>query len=144
MALSFFSHDEKESQYASLFPIMREHLAARVCEIDEAIEKLISCIKPRRRKIFLNDAIYMLDMATSGYYYDDEPTKAAATKAANSTKAIIAAKLKDTTGIYYSAKQMASDLVYAYMVVELTLNTLVDEYLKELCKEHSSSTSVNN
>ena len=143
MDLSFLSNDEKESKYTALLLIVREHLTARVCEIDKAIEKLISCVKPRRRKVFLDDAIYMLDMAVSGYY-DDETTKAAAISAANSTKAIVAAKLKDTTGVYYNAKQIIGDLVYTYMVVELMLNTLVDEYLKELCKEHSSPISVTN
>ena len=143
MDLSFLSNDEKESKYTALLLIVREHMTVPVREIDKAIEKLISRVTPRRRKVFLDDAVYMLDMAVSGYY-DDETTRAAAIIAANSTKAIIAAKLKDTTGVYYNAKQVVGDLVYTYMVVELMLNTLVDEYLKELYKERSSPISVTN
>ena len=41
MDLSFLSNDEKESKYTALLLIVREHLTARVCEIDSVDRKSV-------------------------------------------------------------------------------------------------------
>lgn len=143
MALSFRSTDPMVYPYVSLIEAMHVYLTVSERDIYGAIEKLSTTIKPDRRRKLLEDVLRLLHMTFTNHP-DDKLARAAAIRAAETTKAVIAAKMQDAADVYYNAKQVVGSLVYAYMVVELMLNTLVNEYLKELHKEYSSPISVTN
>ena len=135
MALTFRSPEVSASPYARLIAIVRDHLAISEREIESVIEKLCSRVKLEDGLgIFLKDAVYQLGELSKGGY-GDELAVPAAICATEATKEIVAEKLQDTTGIYYSARQVVGDLAYAYMVVELMLNTLASKYLRGLIRE---------
>lgn len=143
MALTFNSPDPMVYPYISLIEALHVHLTVSERDIYGAIEKLSTTIKPDKRRKLLEDVLRLLHMTFTNHP-DNKLARVAAIRAAETTKAVIAAKMQDTADVYYNAKQVVGGLVYAYMVVELMLNTLVNEYLKELHKEYSSSTSAVN